>query len=40
LLAAVAESAASRTWDRLKICRNPDCRGAYYDYSRNRSRAW
>src|SRR5712692_1210952 len=26
LLAAVAESAASRTWDRLKICRNLDCR--------------
>ncbi len=40
LLAAVAESVASGTWDRLKICRNPDCRWAYYDQSRNLSRAW
>lgn len=40
LLGAVAESVASGSWDRLKICRNPDCRWAYYDHSRNRSRAW
>src|SRR6266581_1962811 len=40
LLAAVAESVASGSWERLKICRNPDCRWAYYDRSRNRSRAW
>jgi predicted RNA-binding Zn ribbon-like protein len=40
LLGAIAESVASGTWDRLKICRNPDCRWAYYDHSRNRSRAW
>ncbi len=40
LLGAVAESVASGTWDRLKICQNPDCRWAYYDHSRNRSRAW
>ena len=40
LLGAVAEAVASGTWDRLKICQNPDCRWAYYDHSRNRSRAW
>jgi predicted RNA-binding Zn ribbon-like protein len=40
LLGAVAEAVASGAWDRLKICRNPDCRWAYYDLSRNRSRAW
>jgi hypothetical protein len=40
LLGAVAEAVASGTWDRLKICRNPECRWAYYDHSRNRSRAW
>lgn len=40
MLAAVAESVASGTWRRLKVCQDPDCRWAYYDQSRNRSRAW
>lgn len=40
LLAAVAESVAAGTWNRLKACKDPDCRWAYYDQSRNRSRAW
>ncbi|MGH3648336.1 MAG: CGNR zinc finger domain-containing protein [Micromonosporaceae bacterium] len=40
LLAAVAEAVAAGTWDRLKACRNPRCQWAYYDQSRNRSRAW
>jgi predicted RNA-binding Zn ribbon-like protein len=40
LLAAVAESVANGTWNRLKVCREPDCRWAYFDHSRNRSRAW
>jgi CGNR zinc finger/Putative stress-induced transcription regulator len=40
LLGTVAEAVASGTWDRMKICRSPDCRWAYYDHSRNRSRAW
>jgi hypothetical protein len=40
MLAAVAESVASGTWNRLKVCKDPDCRWAYYDQSRNRSRAW
>jgi CGNR zinc finger/Putative stress-induced transcription regulator len=40
MLAAVAESVASGTWNRLKVCKDPGCRWAYYDQSRNRSRAW
>jgi predicted RNA-binding Zn ribbon-like protein len=40
LLAAVAEAVADGTWSRFKVCREPGCRWAYYDHSRNRSRAW
>ncbi|GAB2686090.1 CGNR zinc finger domain-containing protein [Nocardia thraciensis] len=40
LLAIVVTATADGTWDRLKACRNPDCRWAYYDHSRNRSRTW
>lgn len=40
VLAAVTESVAAGTWPRLKVCRQPNCRWAYYDHSRNRSRAW
>ncbi|MGH3715275.1 MAG: CGNR zinc finger domain-containing protein, partial [Micromonosporaceae bacterium] len=40
LLGAVAEAVAAGTWARLKACRNPHCRWAYYDQSRNRSRSW
>lgn len=28
------------TWPRLKVCRDPLCREAYLDTSRNRSRTW
>ena len=28
------------TWQRLKLCRNPDCRWAFYDTSKNRSGVW
>ena len=28
------------TWDRLKICANPDCRVAFYDDTRTRARRW
>lgn len=28
------------TWQRFKLCRNPDCRWAFYDVSRNRSGLW
>lgn len=28
------------TWQRMKVCRNPECRIAFYDRSRNTSGAW
>jgi predicted RNA-binding Zn ribbon-like protein len=40
LLAVVAQAAADGTWQRMKVCREVGCRWAYYDHSRNRSRAW
>ncbi|MGS2615447.1 CGNR zinc finger domain-containing protein [Micromonospora sp. LZ34] len=40
LLAVVAEAVALGTWSRLKACREPSCRWAYYDHSRNRRRTW
>jgi predicted RNA-binding Zn ribbon-like protein len=40
LLAIVARSQADGTWPRMKACQADDCHWAYYDSSRNRSRAW
>ncbi len=40
LVAAVAEVAPTDEWKRLKGCRDEHCRVAFYDQSRNRSRAW
>jgi predicted RNA-binding Zn ribbon-like protein len=40
LLAIVAAAIAAGTWRRLKICPADDCRWAFYDESRNRSRTW
>lgn len=40
LVATVAELAPSDEWKRLKTCRDEHCRVAFYDQSRNRSRAW
>jgi hypothetical protein len=40
MLGLVAAAVAEGTWVRLKACREPGCRWIYYDYSRNRSRAW
>ena len=40
ILAGVAAAVADGTWFRMKVCRQPDCRWAYYDESRNRSRTW
>jgi predicted RNA-binding Zn ribbon-like protein len=40
LLAAVAGAEAEGTWERLKACRNEDCRWAFYDASKNRSGSW
>ena len=40
IVALVAELAPSDDWKRLKGCRDEHCRVAFYDKSRNRSRAW
>lgn len=40
LLLIVARAEAAGTWPRLKVCRAGDCRWAFYDKSRNRSRHW
>ena len=40
ILAAAAQSAFDGSWERIKICPADDCRVAFYDESRNRSRAW
>jgi predicted RNA-binding Zn ribbon-like protein len=38
--AAVMTSAADGTWPRLKVCRVANCRWAFVDTSKNRSRTW
>ena len=40
VLAAALAAQTDGTWPRLKLCRNPECRRAFADRSRNRSRAW
>jgi predicted RNA-binding Zn ribbon-like protein len=40
LLAIVYESQLLGTWTRLRACRKASCRFAYYDYTKNASRAW
>jgi predicted RNA-binding Zn ribbon-like protein len=40
LLAIVERAQAEGTWERMKACAADDCRWAYYDRSRNRSRHW
>ncbi|MGO9322045.1 MAG: CGNR zinc finger domain-containing protein [Solirubrobacteraceae bacterium] len=40
LLIPVAQAAADDSWQRVKACRAPDCRWAFYDRSRNRSGVW
>lgn len=40
LLAVVSAAMADRTWRRLKVCVNDDCRWAFYDHSRARSGRW
>lgn len=37
---AVQEAASDGLWWRLKICSSHECAWAYYDHSKNRSRAW
>ena len=40
LLVPVFQSMLDGSWLRVKVCRAPDCRWAFYDRSRNRSGAW
>jgi len=40
ILADVYVAMATGEWERLKACRAEDCRYAFYDSARNRSRAW
>lgn len=37
---AAHEAASEGIWWRLKICSYDECEWAYYDHSKNRSRAW
>jgi predicted RNA-binding Zn ribbon-like protein len=40
LIGIVVAAVGSGDWTRLKTCRNPACRWAFYDSTRNRSGAW
>jgi predicted RNA-binding Zn ribbon-like protein len=40
LLLTVRDAQADGSWDRLKLCGNPDCRWAFYDRSHSRRGAW
>jgi len=40
LLAGIAHAEAEGTWRRLKVCADDTCAFAFYDESRNGSRAW
>lgn len=40
LLATAVPAGRDRTWHRLKVCREPRCRAAFYDVSRNGSGVW
>jgi predicted RNA-binding Zn ribbon-like protein len=40
MLGIVHEAVANGTWGRLRACRRDDCKFAYYDRSKNGSRAW
>jgi predicted RNA-binding Zn ribbon-like protein len=40
MLGIVYDAISAGTWSRLRACRKSSCRFAYYDRSKNRSRAW
>jgi predicted RNA-binding Zn ribbon-like protein len=40
LLGIAGAAMLDGTWSRLKACRADDCRWAFYDHARNRSRRW
>ena len=40
ILGIVLDAQQAGSWERLKLCENPDCLWAFYDGSRNRSGSW
>jgi predicted RNA-binding Zn ribbon-like protein len=40
LLLIIRDAQVDGTWDRLKLCSNPDCRWAFYDRSHSRRGQW
>jgi predicted RNA-binding Zn ribbon-like protein len=40
LLLTIRDAQADGSWDRLKLCGNPDCLSAFYDRSHSRRGAW
>ena len=40
LLLTIRDAQADGSWDRLKLCGNPDCLWAFYDRSHSRQGAW
>jgi predicted RNA-binding Zn ribbon-like protein len=36
----VRDAQAGGNWDRMRLCRNEDCRWAFYDRSHSRQGAW
>jgi hypothetical protein len=40
LLLIIRDAQADGSWDRMKLCANPDCRWAFYDRSHSRRGAW
>ena len=40
VLGEIFRAQANGTWRRIKVCRNVACSGAFYDLSKNNSRAW
>ena len=40
ILAAIADAMADGSWARLKACRADDCKWAFIDTARNRTRIW
>lgn len=40
LLIVIRDAQGDGTWDRLKLCGNPDCRWAFYDRTHSRRGMW
>lgn len=40
ILAIILAAALEGNWQRLKICRNPECQRTFFDLSKNRSAVW